>query len=132
MVLFYHAGIKAEMEIPAMMYRSLYPDQWEHLAAACKEAANWTCEHCGARQHEVRTSKKGNPYFIYLHAAHKNHDKDNPTPELLCLCVSCHARYDYEHRERQAIVRLECLKHLRLLIAEGYVTAAVFEEQEQL
>jgi ssDNA-binding Zn-finger/Zn-ribbon topoisomerase 1 len=107
--------------------RRQYPDQWEQLSTACKEKAGWTCEHCGARQHEIRTSKKGNPYFIYLHAAHKNHDKRNPDPVLICLCVSCHARYDYEHREREARARLECLKHLKLLIERGAVTARVFE-----
>ena len=108
-------------------FRQEYPEQWEALAAACREAANNTCEHCGARQHEIRTSKKGNPYFIYLHAAHRNHDKQNPTPALICLCVACHARYDYEHRERKAAARLERLKHLRLLINAGAVTVKYFE-----
>jgi ssDNA-binding Zn-finger/Zn-ribbon topoisomerase 1 len=109
------------------LFRKQYPDQWEELSTACKEKAGWTCEHCGARQHEIRTSKKGKPYFIYLHAAHRNHDKSNPNPALLCLCVSCHARYDYEHREREAAIRLEQLKHLRLLINAGAVTATFFE-----
>lgn len=29
------------------MQRDLYPPNWEAIALAKKEAANWTCEHCG-------------------------------------------------------------------------------------
>jgi hypothetical protein len=104
-----------------MMYRKLYPPAWEDLARACKERAGWECEHCGAKQHEIRTSKKGNPYFVYLHAAHKRDDKAELTPDLMCLCISCHARYDYERKQREARVRLECLKHFRLLVKQGLV-----------
>jgi hypothetical protein len=105
--------------------RKRYPPTWESLAANCKERANWQCEHCGAEQFSIAISKKGTPYFIYLHAAHKNHDKENPTPELLCLCVSCHARYDYKERERQKRIVLEQIKHLHLLIERGIVTVTI-------
>lgn len=102
--------------------RRLYPQTWEQLAAACKQAANWHCEHCGAAQFSVATSKKGNPYFVYLHAAHRNHDKGDPNPELICLCVTCHSRYDYAHKQRLKRIHLERMKHLRLLIEQGSVT----------
>jgi hypothetical protein len=104
------------------MYRKRYPPTWEQLAEACKIRAGWCCEHCGVEQYALVESRKGTPYIIYLHAAHKNHDPDNPNPELLCLCISCHARYDYKHKVREARVRLEILKHLRLLIAAGHIT----------
>jgi hypothetical protein len=104
-----------------MMMRAAYPENWECLAQACKERDSWTCQHCGVKQYEIRTSKKGNPYFIYLHAAHVNHDQGNPDPELITLCITCHSRFDYQHKQREARVRLECLKHLRLLIQEGAV-----------
>jgi hypothetical protein len=59
---------------------STYPDNWKDLAKACKQRAGWRCEECGATEH--------------LGAAHVNHDPENPTPELRCLCWSCHRAYD--------------------------------------
>lgn len=108
-------------------YRTSYPANWEVLARKCKEQADWQCEHCGAKQYAIAISAKGTPYFVYLHAAHKHHDKHNPHPELICLCVSCHAKHDYKHRQREARVRLEILKHLRLLIGQGLVEVEYFE-----
>lgn len=101
--------------------RKQYPSEWETLAHACKQRAGWQCEHCGIAQYAQATSAKGTPYLIYLHAAHKHHDKDNPQPELIALCIRCHVRYDHDHKQREARVRLERLKHLRLLIAQGQV-----------
>jgi hypothetical protein len=73
-------------------------------------------------------SAKGKPYLIYLHAAHKHHDTHNPQPELIALCVRCHARYDYEHKQRQAQLRIEVMKHLHLLIEQGVVEMECFLE----
>jgi hypothetical protein len=102
------------------MMSHLYPSNWKRLSQQCKARANWQCEHCGARQYEIVTSRKGTPYFIYLHAAHRRQlDQHNPSPDLICLCVSCHAKYDYEHKQRLARIRLEQMKHLRFLIREG-------------
>jgi hypothetical protein len=94
------------------MMSHLYPSNWKRLSRRCKERANWQCEHCGARQYEIVTSRKGTPYFIYLHAAHRRQlDQHNPSPDLMCLCVSCHAKYDYEHKQRERRIALERLKH---------------------
>ena len=102
--------------------RRRYPAHWDELAQACKERAGWHCEQCGIAQYAVATSARGTPYFIYLHAAHRHGETAmNPTPTLICLCIACHARYDYQHRQRQARVRLELIKHVRLLIAQGYI-----------
>jgi hypothetical protein len=109
-----------------MINRPAYPANWEVLARQCKERANFTCEHCGVKQHQIVTSHKGTPYFIYLHAAHKHHDRHNPTPELMCLCISCHARYDYQRKQREARIRLEMIKHLRLLVEQGIVEVKYF------
>lgn len=109
-------------------YRRRYPNNWEELARACKEAANWQCVHCGRKQYEIVISKRNRPYFIYLHAAHKNNDPENDNPELLCLCISCHTRYDYERKKREAQVRLERMKHLRLLIERGLVEVRAYLE----
>ncbi len=104
-----------------MTNRNAYPRNWPKLAWACKERAGWVCEQCGARQYEQRISRRGVPYYIYLHAAHLNNDPWNPHPMLVCLCISCHARLDYAHKQREARIRLERVKHLRLLIAAGKV-----------
>jgi len=103
------------------MLRRRYPRNWEELARACKERAGWKCEDCGIEQYTIVISAKGTPYFIYLHAAHVHHDPANPQPELVALCVACHARMDSAHREREARVHLDMLKHLRLLLEQGVV-----------
>jgi hypothetical protein len=97
--------------------RKRYPAEWEALAKACKEWAGWKCEHCGVAQFEVIESRTGQPYMVYLHAAHADPElrKDAQAPHLLALCVRCHARYDYAIRQRQARVALERLKHQKLL-----------------
>ncbi|HLI07055.1 MAG TPA: hypothetical protein VKV40_10860 [Ktedonobacteraceae bacterium] len=92
-----------------------YPPNWKHLSHACKERAGWQCEHCHVKQHTLMTSAKGTPYIIYLHAAHTHHDPTNPQPDLIALCVCCHARYDAGHRQRQRRLALERRKHQRLL-----------------
>ena len=93
--------------------RRRYPPDWEQLAYACKEYAGWKCQHCHVEQFTVKLSARGTPYMIYLHAAHAHHDPANPQPELLALCVSCHARYDSEHRQRKQRIALERRKHQR-------------------
>ena len=31
------------------MQKQLYPPNWEEIALQLKEAADWTCQRCGAR-----------------------------------------------------------------------------------
>jgi ssDNA-binding Zn-finger/Zn-ribbon topoisomerase 1 len=103
-----------------MTNRRLYPDNWEELARACKEAAGWKCEQCQMPHLSLATSTRtGNPYIVYLHACHVNHDQRNPEPVLKCLCPACHSRLDYQHHERQMRVRLEKLRHALLLARRG-------------
>jgi hypothetical protein len=95
-----------------MMHRSCYPSTWEHLAYAAKERAGWMCEVClvphGAI---VRSKRSGNPYVIYLQAAHVNHDPDNPSPELKAVCPACHARY-YRKPNAHSVTPLTCKRLL--------------------
>lgn len=106
-----------------MMNRPLYPVNWPALARACKERAGWICEHCGVAQFTIQQSKRGNPYIVYLAAAHSlTSSKGDPEPELLCLCPSCHGKLDYKRKVRNHRIRLECLKHLRLLVEQGLIT----------
>lgn len=107
-------------------YRRKYPESWEAMARACKEAAGWRCEECGVSQYTLRLSKKNVPYIVYLAACHVNHDQANPQPELKCLCVVCHGRLDWQERQRAARVHLERIKHLRLLIERGLVEVQAY------
>lgn len=93
-----------------------YPANWSEMAHRCKENAGWCCEHCTVPHGTERLSKRtGNPYQVHLAAAHLDHDPPNPDPRLAALCERCHGRYDWQHREREAQVNLERLKHQMLL-----------------
>ena len=109
-----------------MTNRNPYPANWPELARACKARANWQCEQCGIRQHTIAVSRRGTPYIVYLGAAHVNHDKGNPDPELKALCISCHAKLDYQRKQRERQVRLEVMKHLKRLIEQGIVEAIAY------
>lgn len=93
--------------------RKLYPPNWKERAYAFKASRGFVCEYCHVKQGEERVSlRTGNLYRVWLHAAHKRlHETLDEQAELLCLCPSCHGRYDYEQRTREWVVRLEILKH---------------------
>jgi hypothetical protein len=98
--------------------RKRYPPNWEQLAWHCKEQAGWRCSTCKIKHGAQRISKRtGAVYTVYLHAAHAHHDPGNLTPVLLCLCPTCHGRYDHRYRMRQRQITLERLKHQKLLAA---------------
>ena len=69
-------------------YRRKYPESWETMARASWGRTGWKCEMCGAAQHTIRISKRGNPYIVYLAACHVNHDQDNPEPQLRLYALS--------------------------------------------
>jgi hypothetical protein len=99
-----------------MRNKHLYPLNWAELAQACKTRAGWQCEHCHARPGDPRISRRGRPYGVVLQAAHANHlDRGKDDADLLCLCFSCHARYDFLHDQRIKDIRLHSLKHRKLL-----------------
>jgi hypothetical protein len=77
------------------MYTSLYPSDWKLRAAACLARAGYRCEGCGIPHGVLRVGKRSkSPYIVYLHAAHVNHDPENPEAELKALCPACHMKYD--------------------------------------
>jgi hypothetical protein len=83
---------------------------------ASTDDAGWRCEYCHITHSAERISKRtGEPYPVYLHAAHRDHDVGNLNPILLCLCPACHGRYDYRYRMRQKRLNHERLKHHLLL-----------------
>ena len=94
-----------------MKHRWLYPPNWDQLAWECKERAGWICEHCGIAHGTPAISRAGEPYIVYLAAAHLDHDPWNPFPRLACLCPACHGRYDWSELEKRRWLELEVLRH---------------------
>jgi len=77
------------------MQQHLYPTDWKARAAACLARAHYRCEECGIAHGVLRVGKRSkSPYVVYLHAAHINHDPDNPQAHLRALCPSCHMKHD--------------------------------------
>lgn len=98
--------------------RSKYPDDWDDIASAVKEAAGWKCEKCGLQcrfpGEEFDTHKRT------LTVAHINHVESDCRPEnLVALCPKCHLEYD-EYRkamQRLAAKRIKSEKQ-NLLFSE--------------
>lgn len=65
---------------------SEYPDNWDDIAYAAKQAAGWRCEHCGA-EHD--------PVFGYcLTVHHLDRDPANcDLANLVALCQRCHLHW---------------------------------------
>lgn len=98
-----------------MKNKHLYPRTWRAMARECKERAGWKCERCGVSQGIKRLSKwTGRLWPVYLQAAHVNHDPENETPELACVCPSCHWRHYRKPGQRPAWM-IEKLKHQKLI-----------------
>jgi hypothetical protein len=102
--------------------RKQYIRGWKKISFEFRQSRNFTCEHCGVvGGRDERVSRRtGAIYTVHTHAAHKNHDPGNPNPELLCLCPSCHGKYDYQHLRRNDTLKSEQLKHKLLLTRRWY------------
>jgi hypothetical protein len=103
------------------MYRpDRYPRNWQQLARACKERANWQCEECHVTQGTERISHHtGAVYTVYLHAAHTMlHDTSNPDPALQALCPTCHGLHDWQLRKQEEARAFEKRKHQLLLSSQ--------------
>ncbi len=84
------------------MQQALYPSDWKLPAHACLAQAGYRCEACGTPHGVLRVGKRSkSPYVVYLHAAHVNHDPDNPQAELRALCPSCHMKHDRQTERKQ-------------------------------
>lgn len=95
--------------------RRRYPKNWKTLATLCKNRAGWKCEECQEAHLTIKISKRtGLVYTMYLHAAHTG--CYTARPKLIALCPSCHAKLDWQRRQRTSNVRLERMKHIRLLL----------------
>jgi hypothetical protein len=72
---------------------SKYPNNWNDIAMAIKNEADWQCESCGKQCRmpgETFDSHKRT-----LTVAHCNHKEWDCRPEnLAAMCAPCHLRYD--------------------------------------
>lgn len=74
------------------MQRKLYPENWEEISLAVREAAGWKCELCGIphRTHQPTTGS-----LVILTVMHLDHNPQNCAREnLRAACQSCHLNYD--------------------------------------
>lgn len=127
------------------MDRSLYPPDWEEIALAKKNAANWTCEHCGRPCREPGVDwmdfvmdllNGGGPTGWYadtyeeaadgsyiekpqrftLTVAHLDQNPQNNAPEnLKALCAPCHLNHDRPFRLHNSYRKKERRGQLNLL-----------------
>ena len=88
------------------MQHQLYPTDWKLRAHACLARAGYRCEACGTPHGVLRVGRRSkSPYVVYLHAAHVNHDPDNPQAELRALCPTCHMKHDRRTERKPATAR---------------------------
>ena len=98
------------------MHRELYPPDWDHIAAAIKDAADWTCQQCGKQ-----CRRPGEPFDTHqrtltvAHAWPGDHAPDAPVVSVLALCAPCHLRFD---APRKAAARRAKRWHTEPLLLE--------------
>jgi len=82
------------------MDRSKYPDNWEEIALAVKEAADWKCQTCGKQ-----CRRPGEPFDTHrrtLTVAHIDHEGGCDSSNLIAECAPCHLRRDAPYHARHA------------------------------
>jgi hypothetical protein len=73
---------------------------WNAIARAVKDAANWTCQECGAVHGQPHPTNGKNTVMT---CAHLGHDEANVDPSnLRSWCAPCHLRYDAAHHAANA------------------------------
>lgn len=127
------------------MDRSLYPANWEAIALAVKEAANWTCQECdrpcrspgesvsafiGRINNDLQSdwlddlfdeeNLRMKTVRFTLTVAHLDHDPWNPNARLRALCAPCHCRYDLKALPLKRRLKRERLGQLNLLEADRH------------
>ena len=86
------------------MDRSKYPDDWDDIALAIKDAAEWKCEKCS-----LQCRFPDEPFDTHkrtLTTAHINHVERDCRPEnLVALCPACHLEYDGYRKALQRLAK---------------------------
>lgn len=76
-----------------------YADNHRRKARAAKKRSGNRCEFCGRPNRTIGLNRRGEPWMLYLHGAHRDHDKANPNAAYLSLCPICHQAYDRAYKE---------------------------------
>ena len=108
--------------------RDRYPADWDQIALAVKQEAEWCCEHCGKpckRPDEdwpqfyqrmgwrPDSGKKRGRYVLTV--SHQDQDPQNcDRANLKALCSVCHLNYDRSFRPTQRRLRAEWHGQLRI------------------
>lgn len=75
------------------MQRDRYPDDWDAIALAIKEACDWRCQDCG-----MQCRRPGEAFDTHrrtMSVAHLDHNPTNcDVSNLRGWCSACHLRYD--------------------------------------
>lgn len=87
------------------MNRALYPANWSEIASAIKEAAEWTCQGCGATCYRPGEKVESRTRVLTVH--HRDGNPGNCDPDnLVALCAPCHLRADATlHAQRASHTR---------------------------
>lgn len=86
------------------MQKQLYPPNWEEIALQLKEAADWTCQRCGARRGGKQRNRHGKLVPVQIGVAHLDHDPWNPHARLEVMCRTCHITYDAKDARRKRVM----------------------------
>lgn len=106
------------------MQRHLYPPNWNEIATAVKDAANWTCQECGKHcwkpgewdAEDIKADRSAWAEGV-LTVAHLNHQPEDCRPEnLRALCAPCHCRYDLSQMPLKRRLKLEREGQLNLFM----------------
>ncbi len=83
------------------MDRKRYPENWDEIAFEVKEAAGWKCRICKVQCY--RPGEKVYDFSRVAATAHLDHNSaDCGSDNLICLCSSCHLKYDRKQHAKSA------------------------------
>lgn len=80
------------------MVSDLYPTDWDAIALAVKEGADWICGECG-----LQCRRPGEPFDTHrrtMSVAHYDSDYASAEIFVVALCSRCHNRLDVAYRLR--------------------------------
>lgn len=105
------------------MQRNLYPRNWPQIARRLKEAADWTCQLCGAKRGEKCKNRHGEWVDVQIGVMHPNHDPWNLDARLVVACRQCHITYDAKDARRKRIMMAIARGQLVLPGLQGWYPA---------
>ncbi len=87
-----------------------YPLDWDMIAAAAKDRADWKCEACG-----IDHIAKQRGAILTVHQLDDN-TLNSANANLIALCQVCRLRAEKWSRAGESIDREECVVRLREII----------------